>query len=431
VLRSQFFTSKVSEKATMKVVKVSSDVGELIERFNSAFDVISGRLVNRAEEIEAIKYCFLTRGHLLLEGAPGVAKSLLARLAFKVITADTEKKPLVIYRKQLMANTLPDEIFGPANIKSLREDSTWTFNTTGMLPEAHFAYLDEIYRASDSLLPSMMGILNERTFHNGTVEQKCPLVSAIGTTNFVTDRPELEAFHDRWLIRCYVKPADSSNARKRILSLFLEEDDADSIEIPDPLSMAELARLQKMVRDIELTEEFLDLYDNMVSKYKSSVPAGCYVSDRRFCQAARLIQCAILLESGGENFERVSPTVISAARYGIIRESSKDHTQAFENAISEVIGNVERMEKEEPEIAAIEETVNRYFKRFDESMSKEKKMSMLEKAVAAAERLNNLPPEDQFTLPKNVDRLRKCSKKLEELKSSLQDSLGIIPKTTL
>jgi MoxR-like ATPase len=52
-----------------------------------------------------------------------------------------------------------------------------------MLPKAHFAYLDEIYRASDLLLPSMMGILNEREFHNGGVVQHCPLITAIGTTN--------------------------------------------------------------------------------------------------------------------------------------------------------------------------------------------------------------------------------------------------------
>lgn len=414
----------------MKVIKIKSSVGELIEKFNAAFDVINARLVNRTDEIEAIKYCLLTKGHLLLEGPPGVAKSLLARLAFKTIAPDHENKPLVVYKKQLMANTLPDEVFGPVNMKHLREDSVWEFNTKGMFPEAHLAYLDEIYRASDSLLPSMMGILNERTFHNGVQEQKCPLITAIGTTNFVTDRPELEAFHDRWLIRCHVRPADSAASRQRILALFLDEDDADAIEIPEPVTYTELCKLQAKVKEIELSEEFVDLYDTMVARYRSSVPSGCYISDRRFCQAARLIQCAILLESEGEDIERPSPSTISAAKFGILRDFNKDHTQAFDNAITEVIGNLERMEKEEPDISALEETVTNYVKRYDDKMPKDKKVKMLERVISALDKISTLPPEDQFTLPKNIERVRKCTKKLEELRDTLQVSLGVLPSKT-
>ena len=414
----------------MAKVRVETPLGDIVERFNTAFEFVEKRLINRSEEIEAAKYCLLTRGHLLLEGPPGVAKSLLARLVFKVVESESETKPLVVYRKQFMANTLPEEVFGPMNMQKLRADSMVEFNTAGMLPSAHFAYLDEIYRASDSMLPSMMGILNERTFHNGTQEIKCPLQTAIGTTNFITDRPELEAFHDRWLIRVKVRPADSPSARNSILKLFLQEEDLDDLQIPEPLTLTELFRLQRAIRNIELPDNFLELYEDLVSRYKAAIPGDSYVSDRRFCQASRLIQAAMMLEMGGENYERASASCVIASKYAILRSHDEDHRGAMDSAVSEIIGSFERIEKEEPGILQLEKQTDAFIARYDEKLPSDRKLKILERVVSILEKLSELPPDEQYTLPRNVERLQKCSRRLEDLKETLQSSLGIMPKTT-
>ena len=177
-------------------MKIATPLSEVIEQYSDLFKQVDKRFINRTEEIEIIKMAILCRAHVLLEGKPGTGKSMLARCIFDLFDG-TATEALVVYRKQFMANTQTEEVFGPVNMQLLKEKSVWKHNIEGMLPRSHFAFLDELYRASDSLLPSMMEILNERTFMNGTERVNCPLITAIGTTNFISDHPLLEAFHDR------------------------------------------------------------------------------------------------------------------------------------------------------------------------------------------------------------------------------------------
>jgi MoxR-like ATPase len=309
------------------------------------------------------------------------------------------------------------------NIKKLREDAIWEFNTSGMFPEAHFAFLDEIYRASDALMSSMLGVLNERTFHNGLKEMKCPLLSAIGTTNFIADRPELEAFHDRWLIRCVSHPADSSEARRRILALFMSHD-PDNFTIVEPLALRELQRLQMAVRNVQLPDEFQDLYEELASKYKSNIGNSCYVSDRRYCQAYRLVQAQFLLQCCALRVEKAPPSCIAAARYGLIQEGTKEHIAAMDDATTSVIGAIERMEKEEPEIAQFEEEGARICGRYDPGMTIDRKLKMFERVSMILDKMRLMSPEEQFTLPTNIERLAKVVKRLEEVHETLKQSIN-------
>lgn len=404
-------------KVKSQTIKVP--VSDVIDRFKSGFEVISKKLINREDELEALKLCLLCKGHLMLNGPAGVAKSMLARLGFQILGGED----IVRFNIQMMPNTQAEEIFGPMSIKKLREDEIIHYNTKGNLPDAHVAYIDETYRGSDAVLTTMMGILNERTFHNGQDVQNCPLITAIGTTNFITDRPELEAFHDRWLITCEVKPADSGAARRRILDLFIA-DDSDKVDIDEPIELHELRLMQQAVRKVKVPELMLDLYEELVAKYKVEMP-GVYVSDRRYCQAIRLIQAAIMLESDGGEIENPDASLVSVAKYAILRSQEKEHREAMDKALSSVIGNYERMEKEEPDIKAIEEGASNIAKKYDPNSSKDVKEKQFRKCQEALEQILGLPADQQFTLPKNVERAKRVVAKLEGLKSTLAAELGL------
>jgi MoxR-like ATPase len=403
----------------INTTKVKVSIPDILDRFKSGFDAVKKKLINRDEELEALKLCLLCKGHLMLDGPAGVAKSKLARLGFQVLGGED----IVRYNIQMMPNTQAEEIFGPMSITKLREKEIIHYNTKGNLPEAHVAYLDELYRGSDSILPTMMGILNERTFHNGQIVQKCPLITAIGTTNFITDRPELEAFHDRWLITCSVKPMDSAAARLRMLGLFLE-DESDKVDIEEPLELHELSRLHDAVKAVEVPQIMLELYEELVEKYRVAVP-NVYVSDRRYCQAVRLIQAAILLESDGQAVENPDASIVSVAKYAILRSQEKEHREAMDQALSAVVGNYERMNQEEPDISAIEQGAANLQKKYDPNISKDKKDRLYRQCVEGLEQIVGLAPDQQFTLPRNIERSKRVIDRLESLKNTLASDLGL------
>src|SRR5689334_19122936 len=53
--------------------------------------------------------------------------------------------------------TEPSEIFGPVDLRKLREGTVET-ETTGMLPEAEVAFLDEVFLGSTAILNTLLGL---------------------------------------------------------------------------------------------------------------------------------------------------------------------------------------------------------------------------------------------------------------------------------
>jgi MoxR-like ATPase len=75
-----------------------------------------------------------------------------------------------------------------------------------MLPCAHIAFLDEVFKANSAILNSLLTIINERLFYTEDGKAvKSDLISLFGASN---ERPAaedgLEALYDRFMVRYYV-----------------------------------------------------------------------------------------------------------------------------------------------------------------------------------------------------------------------------------
>lgn len=97
--------------------------------------------VERNEEIHGLIIAVLTNLNILFLGPPGVAKSLLASRFIKHI------KGGVYFHRLLTAYSTPEELFGPFSMNELKNDK-YIRVTTGMLPEAHLAVIDEVFKAN-------------------------------------------------------------------------------------------------------------------------------------------------------------------------------------------------------------------------------------------------------------------------------------------
>ena len=101
---------------------------------------IKQRFVGRDEIVDLIALTVVAGEHLFLHGPPGTAKSALIRTFARAVQGS-------YFEYMLTRFTEPNEIFGPIDIAKLRDGKVVTV-TTGMLPEAEFAFLDELFNAN-------------------------------------------------------------------------------------------------------------------------------------------------------------------------------------------------------------------------------------------------------------------------------------------
>src|SRR6202045_5485474 len=97
----------------------------------------------------------------------------------------------------------PEEIFGNFSLKCIEEDD-YRRVTDHKLPEAHIAFLDEIFKANSSILNALLTVINERVFHNGRERVIVPLITMFGASNELPDEEELTALFDRFMLRFMV-----------------------------------------------------------------------------------------------------------------------------------------------------------------------------------------------------------------------------------
>lgn len=155
-------------------------------------------LIERETLVELIALAAVAGEHVLIVGAPGTAKSEAVRRMAQATGGN--------YFEYLLGRfTEPSEIFGPVDLRKLKEGVVET-ETSGMLPEAEIAFLDEIFLGSTAILNTLLGILNERVYRRGHTRMKCPLRVCVGASNSLPEDESLAAFADRFLVRLFVEP---------------------------------------------------------------------------------------------------------------------------------------------------------------------------------------------------------------------------------
>lgn len=182
-------------------------------KFRATRRELSDALIEREEEIDVVLTALVCREHPLLVGPPGCGKSLLldSLLAW---TGGTKFSIL------LTKFSVPEEVFGPVSVVGLKEDR-YTRITTSRLPEADFAFIDEVFKSSSAILNTLLKILNERTYDNGDgVHRRVPLRLCLGASNewpSPETGKELSALFDRFVLRKAVRPVLTAAGRSRLL----------------------------------------------------------------------------------------------------------------------------------------------------------------------------------------------------------------------
>lgn len=161
---------------------------------------LGSQLIDREIEVMLAVEAYIAEEHFFMHSKPGLAKSALARAIAVSLNAG-----LPYFSVTLCGTTEPQQVFGPVDMSGFDEQpSVLRYNTRGYLPEAVYAFLDEIWKASGPTLNSFLNILNEGEFVNGADTVKCPLQAMICASNEYPADADLDAVYDRVLYRRHV-----------------------------------------------------------------------------------------------------------------------------------------------------------------------------------------------------------------------------------
>jgi MoxR-like ATPase len=254
---------------------------ETVQRLRSdVVDDLKRRFVGRDEVIDLIALAVVAGEHLFLYGPPGTAKSALIRQFASAVQGRYFEYLLTRFSE-------PNEIFGPIDLARLREGAVATV-TTGMLPEAEFAFLDELFNANSAILNNLLTVLNERVYRRGAEVHKLPLLSLFSASNHLADDEALGALFDRFLLRCHVDHL-RREAMPRLLSAgwALERAGGTTTSV----SAADLRALSRRVHDVDLSR-VTEPYSEVVFKIRD---LGVAISDRRAVKMLKLLAASALL----------------------------------------------------------------------------------------------------------------------------------------
>lgn len=246
----------------------------------------------REEAIRVMMLALLGRFNAVLIGAPGSAKTdLMVALAESFYDAQTGNG-LTHFAYQLNEFVSDNDLFGPPNVPVMMQGG-YERNVTGRLPEGDLVLLDEVFKAT-TLLNTLLEVMNERTYTNGTKKIDVRAQAFFGTSNEMPQGEGLEALWDRFHLRCvveYIK--DQTNMRSLLARRATRGTNKRQPRLVR-MSIQDLLVLQAQVPTIVVPGSIFDILLRLRADLSKN--HGIAASDRRWAQCIDMLQANALLE---------------------------------------------------------------------------------------------------------------------------------------
>jgi MoxR-like ATPase len=226
-----------------------------LSRVRSAADAVRRELskviVGQSELQDLLTVALLCEGHVLLEGVPGIAKTMAAKLLAKTVKADFS-------RMQFTPDLMPSDVVGTMVYNM--QTSEFNFNSGPVF--SNIVLIDEINRAPAKTQAALFEVMEERqvTVDGKTYKMSYPFF-VVATQNPIEQEGTYklpEAQLDRFLFKINLS-YPSLSEEQQILRLFKNDfRQTRTAEVNAVLSADDIKACQSLVERVHIKDELLD-----------------------------------------------------------------------------------------------------------------------------------------------------------------------------
>ena len=298
--------------------KPRTDLTELKESIDKVRTEVKKIIVGQDKIIDMMIAAVLADGHILIEGVPGIAKTLLAKIIARTISADFS-------RIQFTPDLMPSDILGTSvfNVKT----SEFEFNRGPLF--SNIILIDEINRAPAKTQAALFEAMEERqvTVDGSTYKMDIPF-AIIATQNPIEHEGTYklpEAQLDRFIFKVEMDYPQPEEEIKILLDLHNRKNINDLNLITPVFTKENLRQFREKVRAAHLDEKVANYITQIVTRTRNN--SDLYLGGSPRASISIMIGAKAFAAINGRDFvtpDDVKLVVTPALRHRILLTPEKE-----------------------------------------------------------------------------------------------------------
>lgn len=241
---------------------VRTDLSTLQQSVHTLKTEIGKVIVGQEQMVELLLAAVLADGHVLIEGVPGVAKTLTAKLLSKSISVGFS-------RIQFTPDLMPSDVIGTSIFNP--KDSTFQFNKGPIF--SNIVLIDEINRAPAKTQAALFEVMEERqiTVDGHSYQLSTPFM-VVATQNPIEQEGTYhlpEAQLDRFLFKIIVSYPTAEQEFRVVLQHHQQNLGEMINQVQAALSATQIQELRKQVRTIHVEEKLISFITTIVANTRN------------------------------------------------------------------------------------------------------------------------------------------------------------------
>ena len=310
-----------------QVFQERTDLTQLNEAVFAIREQIKKIIVGQDEMVKLIIAALLADGHVLIEGVPGVAKTLTAKLVAKALSVQFS-------RIQFTPDLMPSDVLGTPVFNP--KEATFEFKKGPLF--GNVVLIDEINRAPAKTQAALFEVMEERQITvDGKTYHMQPPFMVLATQNPIEQEGTYrlpEAQLDRFLFKIVV-PYPTETQEFDILKQFHEMANTDVMSVVQPvLSAQQITEIKRQVKSVLVEEKLLQFIARLTHQTRNH--KSIYLGASPRASLAIMNAAKAMAATNGRDFvtpEDILEVVPPVLRHRIILSPDKEMEGVTEDTV--------------------------------------------------------------------------------------------------